>query len=102
MTKLRELKDADTGVYEVLTFASRHVVDLDARTITRHPGEGPGTDELPASTLRRDAAPVHLIALAHCRIGDPMTAFVQILDPATGVVTERTTTPVLGIRPVGP
>lgn len=87
-TEERErLTDSDTGRWLMSTETSRYVIDLDARTITRSPGDGED-----ALDLRRDDEVVPLLRLNSCERG---ASAVLLLDVrGDGVATLRMTTPV--------
>lgn len=89
----------DSGILVVTTMTSTHVVDLDAMTVTRRPGTGTSLDEWPVSDLRRDETPVPLVAIERLELGHEMIFWLRIRDD--GVLTVRTTTPVVSIEHVG-
>ena len=96
MTDFDRISEADGGSFLVTTHsASRHVLDLERRTVTRHRGMGPDVAE-----LRRDGDAVRLYTLIWCAVGKPMVLLVAVADdPAT--FTTRTTSEVESIERVG-
>jgi hypothetical protein len=82
------LVDTEAGRWMVTTESgSQHVVDLDARTITR---------VTQANGLRKDGDAVPLIELLHCIVGE---TGIWVLDiRADGVETVRRTTLVKSIE----
>ncbi len=81
------------------TQTSRHLIDLNARTITRIDGAGAPTAAAgcTVSALRRDREAVPLLKLHHCEVGLPMELLLQVRDDC--VTTMRRTTPVIEINP---
>ncbi len=92
------LDDLGRGRWRVTTQTSAHLVDLDARTVTRI--EGAGTPVAGAgfavSALRLDRESVGLIELVRCQVGAEMELVLRIRDDA---VTLRRTTEVVAINP---
>ncbi|TRW45593.1 hypothetical protein [Georgenia yuyongxinii] len=87
-----QLTDEDTGRWWVTTEGSAYLVDLDARTVTRAPGQG--SDGL-TTGLRRDGDPVPLLAIEQCRRAHPA---VLVLDVrGDGVPTIRRTSLIIRI-----
>ncbi len=82
----------------VTTQTSRHLIDLDARTVTRIDGAGtPVADaRFTVSALRRDRDSVQLLRVLRCEVGYPMELLLRVRDDA---VTARRTTPVVAISP---
>lgn len=96
MTDFDRISEADRGLFLVTTHsASRYVLDLEARSVTRHRGVGLGVSE-----LRNDGDAVRLCTLIRCTVGRPMVLLIAVADdPAT--LTTRTTAEVESIERVG-
>lgn len=99
MTEMNELRDADRGVWEITTLASRYEIDLDARTVGRRAGEGPGAGEWPVNALRRDDELLRLIAVARCAIGQPAILHIEVREDVTRTVGVKLTTTETERRP---
>ena len=93
MTDFDRISEADRGLFLVTTHsASRYVLDLEARSVTRHRGVGLGVSE-----LRNDGDAVRLCTLIRCTVGRPMVLLIAVADdPAT--LTTRTTAEVESIE----
>ena len=91
------------GRWEAITETSRYVLDLDAGTARRIPGEGlggvPGLIAPVVTDLRGDCGPVPLIEVAQAVVGASMVLLLQLRDD--DVVTVRVTSVVRAIRPLG-
>jgi hypothetical protein len=96
VTDFDRISEADSGSFLVTTYsASRYVLDLEARSVTRHTGVGLGV-----SKLRRDGDAVPLHQLIRCAVGKPMVLLIAVADdPAT--FTTRTSSEVESIERVG-
>lgn len=101
----------DGGRWEVTTEASRYIIDLDQRTLTRVQGSGPEhhqADRVPSrafsreadrhpvrSRLRKDEQQVPLLDMSPVIIGYPLKVLLDLVG--NGVVTVRRSTPVVSI-----
>lgn len=96
MTDFDRISEADGGSFLVTTHsATRYVLDLEDRTVTRHRGMG-----LDVAELRRDGDAVRLYTLIRCAVGKPMVLLIAVADdPAT--LTTRTSSEVESIERVG-
>lgn len=94
----RCLHDADAGCWRVVTQTSAHLVDLDARTVTRVEGAGTPTAGagFTVSALRRDREITPLLELVCCEVGCEMEMLLQIRDDCS---TLRRTTEIVAINP---
>lgn len=96
------LDDSASGKWEVVTWSSTYLLDLDARTITRAPDSGTGdpTGGGPVghTRMRQDHLPVPLVRIERCQSGQPMVLTVDVRGD--GVLTRRWSTPVASIRPL--
>jgi len=88
-TVTASIDDTAGGIWLITTeTGSRYEIDLDHRTLRRHPGTG---------TLRRDWQDVTLHQVVECRVGTS-AGFLICVEP--GVVTLRMTSHVTHIEPV--
>lgn len=88
--------------WEVITQASRYLLDLHACTVTRHNLDV--RDLVPGAVhahLRRDAETMTLLAVPDCRVGRPMFLLLA-LEPGGRIGTVRVTTDVRSITPHPP
>ena len=73
-----ELKDSDTGVWQVKTEASSYIVDLDERQFLRNPGNGLGVDPsikgriVLVNKLQGDSQWLGLDSIGLCEVGSVM------------------------------
>lgn len=95
---MTDLRDDQTGRWQVTTRTSIYLLDLDARTVLRVPGasheHGLSETESPVYVIRPhpgDRRPEHLLRLWHCHVGDPMR-LRRLRDAG-----DLTSTPVLDI-----
>lgn len=80
-----------SGRWSILTESGAYyLIDCDAWTLSRHVNDGP------PRVLRRDGEHLRLLGVASCSLGES-AAFLIAVRP--GVITVRTTTPVLAIAP---
>lgn len=88
--------------WEVITQASRYLLDLHGCTVTRHNLDvrdlAPGAVH---AQLRRDAETMTLLAVPDCRVGRPMFLLLA-LEPGSRIGTVRVTTDVRSITPHPP
>jgi len=90
---MKSLSDASTGRYAVLTLSgSIYTLNLDERVFGRDSAS-------PDHDLRCDGDDVHLMAVIHCEVGEPMTLVIDLKIPGIDYTT-RTTTPVVLIQPL--
>jgi hypothetical protein len=96
VTDFDRISEADGGSFLVTTHsATRYVLDLEDRTVTRYRGVG-----LDVAELRRDGDAVRLYTLIRCAVGKPMVLLIAVADdPAT--LTTRTSSEVESIERVG-
>ncbi len=91
-----------TGRWEVLTEASRYVLDLDRCCVSRHNLDvadlAPGAVH---SMLRRDTEELTLLAVVECLVGRPMMLLLSV-EPHGRIGTARLTTDVRSCRRVAP
>lgn len=94
MTDLDRLSASESGTWLITSAnASRYIVDLDGRTLTRFRGAGePGE----TAELRRDGEAVPLLRLTRCRVGVPMHVLIDVRGD--GITTERVTSDVNSIE----
>lgn len=90
------------GRFAVHTESSTHLVDLDARTITRVPDTGMGAGDRPGmvitAQLRRDHETLPLRELLVMQVGAPLVAVLDLRGD--GIPTLRQTTLVREIQPL--
>jgi hypothetical protein len=80
----------------VLTETSAYLIDLDAMTATRLPGDGAGADtSMPTppllADLRRDAEAIPLLNRPELVIGQPMTLLLNLVGDGITTTVRRTT-----------
>jgi hypothetical protein len=94
MTDLDRLSASEGGTWLITSAnASRYLVDLDGRTLTRFRGAGePGE----TAELRRDGEAVPLLRLTRCRVGVPMHVLIDVRGD--GITSERVTSDVNSIE----
>jgi hypothetical protein len=94
VTDVERISEADRGTWLITsTNASRYVVDLDERTLTRFRGAGRSGE---TAELRLDGKAVPLLRLTRCRVGVPMHILIDVRGD--GIVTERVTSDVNSIE----
>lgn len=87
------------GRYLVRTRTSTYVLDLDERTLTRHPDGATATDsEYIAADMRKDGRAVPLRALLQCAVGVQLVTVIDVRGD--GVDTVRMSTEVISIDAV--
>lgn len=96
----QELRNDDVGCYLVTTATgSRYVLDLTARTVSRHmAAAAPIVDYLEAgfSQLRRDGETLELLMLESCTVGASARYWIQVRHDH--IPTLRITSPVVRIE----
>lgn len=98
------LDDHSGGCWEVVTWSSTYLLDLDARTVTRAPdtgfvdgaGQGVAGAGVRHTAMRLDGLPIPLVRLEACEPGRPMRMTVEVRSD--GRPTRRLSTPVTSIR----
>ena len=89
-----------TGRYEIITEASRYVLDLDLELLTRHRGtEKPANPEVAfPARLRDQGRTVRLLRVVRLELGKPAIFDIESLGGPEVAFTRRTTTFVCQIR----
>lgn len=93
-----ELTVTSHGRYDVTTASGTvYLLDLDASTALRRPRAAPAEGS-PASDLRKDGAPVRLINIVRCVVGENLTLSLGGVDDYPGYAgTTRLATRVISI-----
>jgi len=95
---IASIDDVTTGSWLVRTQTSSYLLDLDARTATRIPGdEDVVGDVWETVRLRSDAVPLPLISLIRCNVGESMRMVIDVVGDGV-TATLRDTTPVISIE----
>lgn len=96
-TAITSIDENATGTWRVYTLTSSYLIDLDAMTLSRRPGDDIGI--FVAAGLRRDGECLTLLALRPVVVGECATFLLAGLG-GDGVVTKRVTNPVAKIEQV--
>jgi hypothetical protein len=95
---MNELTTTSHGRFDVTTTSGTvYLLDLDARTALRRPRAAPSAGN-ESSDLRKDGAPVRLINIVRCVVGENLTLSLGGVDDYPGYAgTTRLATSVISI-----